>query len=473
MNVFGFEITRTKARAPADLRPAPSTSDAGWNRWSFGSIRESFTGAWQRNIEIECSENLLKFSAVYACVDLIASDIAKLRIKLVERQDDDIWTEITSPAFSPVLRKPNRYQTRIQFVSQWITSKLLWGNTYVLKERDQRNVVVAFYVLDPARVTPMVTPEGAVWYRLRNDWLAQVPQGNDSEIMVPASEIIHDRMLTLFHPLVGVSPIYACGSSATQGMRIQNNSATFFSKQSVPSGVLSYAGEIDDAKLEEYRQQWQAKFSPGGPGGVAVLGANFTYSAMTIPPQDAQLIEQLKWTVEDVARTFHVPAHKLGLAQPTLNNIAALNQDYYNQCLQTLIEAVEILLDEGLATPPDVGTEFDLDNLLRMDPISLADVNEKGVRAGYLAPNEARQRSNLLPVDGGESPYLQQQNFSLAALAKRDSTQAPPGLIPTTPPVPALEAPPPPQKSTGETAMSAFAAELVQRFKDACGQPAA
>ena len=58
----------------------------------------------------------------------------------------------TNPAYSPVLRKPNRYQTTVKFVEQWITSKLTAGNTYVLKQRDERGVVAALYVLDPAKV---------------------------------------------------------------------------------------------------------------------------------------------------------------------------------------------------------------------------------------------------------------------------------------------------------------------------------
>ena len=49
-----------------------------------------------------------------------------------------------------MLRKPNRYQTRIKFVEQWMMSKLTAGNTYVLKQRDERSVVTALYVLDPA-----------------------------------------------------------------------------------------------------------------------------------------------------------------------------------------------------------------------------------------------------------------------------------------------------------------------------------
>ena len=94
-------------------------------------------------------ENVLTYTAVFSCISLIANDIAKLRLRLVRQDDDGIWVETESSAFSPVLRRPNRYQNRIQFISQWVTSKLVHGNTYVLKQRDQRGIVTALYILHP------------------------------------------------------------------------------------------------------------------------------------------------------------------------------------------------------------------------------------------------------------------------------------------------------------------------------------
>src|SRR4030095_1362663 len=111
-----------------------------------------------------------------------------------------IWTPVDIAAFSPVLRKPNRYQTRIKFVEFWITSKLLHGNAYVLKQRDQRGIVIALYVLDPTRVIPLVTPSGDIYYQLNRDDLS----GLTDSVTVPAREIIHDPMVCLFHPLIGV-----------------------------------------------------------------------------------------------------------------------------------------------------------------------------------------------------------------------------------------------------------------------------
>ena len=100
-------------------------SRGGWR------VLESFPGAWQRNVEVN-KESVLAFHAVFSCMTLIARDIAKLRVKLVQKDAGGIWSEVTNPAYSPVLRKPNGYQTRIQFWESWVLSKLSCGNTYAV-----------------------------------------------------------------------------------------------------------------------------------------------------------------------------------------------------------------------------------------------------------------------------------------------------------------------------------------------------
>lgn len=418
MHIFGFDITRRKASPPVSV----TESRGGW----FPIIRESFTGAWQRNITID--QNLvLSYHAVYACITLIPSDIAKLRVKLVDQDEQGIWTETTSASFSPVLRKPNAFQNRIQFYENWVLSKLTRGNTYVLKERDARKVVVGLYVLDPSRVKPMVTDDGQVFYQLQSDNIA----GIESDVLVPASEIIHDRFNCLFHPLIGTSPIFAAGVAAMQGLNIQNNSATFFGNRSLPSGVLTAPGSISQETADRLKEAWDTKFTGENAGKIAVLGDGLTYSKMTMSAEESQLIDQLKWTAQVVCSVFHVPPYKIGVGDmPTYNNIQSLNVEYYSQCLQRLIEDIELCLDEGLGIGAGVkidnkvyGTEFDVDNLLRMDSVTQMDVLDKG--KNVLTPNEARRKLDYKPVTGGDAVYRQQQDYSLEALAKRDAKPDP------------------------------------------------
>ena len=68
-----------------------------------------------------------------------------------------------------MLRKPNRYQNRIKFIENWVTSKLSHGYTYVLKQRDDRNVVTALYILDPNRTRVLIADDGSVFYELNRD----------------------------------------------------------------------------------------------------------------------------------------------------------------------------------------------------------------------------------------------------------------------------------------------------------------
>jgi HK97 family phage portal protein len=430
MRLLGYEITLRKAS------PTP-TQPPSWGGWSDGwwpVIREPFPGAWQRNMEIR-AENVLAYSAVYACVTLIASDIAKLRLRLVEQDRDGIWSETTSAAFSPVMRKPNRYQNRVKFFESWLVSKLTHGNTYVLKERDGRGVVTALYVLDPLRTKAYVAPDGDVFYRLRADSLSGI---SDDSVLAPASEIMHDVMVPLYHPLCGVSPITACALAAVQGLAIQRNSASFFANGSKPGGVLSAPGAISDDTARRLKEQWEKSYTGENVGKVAVLGDGLKYEAMSVNADDAQLIEQLKWTAETVCSCFHVPPYMIGVGKmPTYNNIEALNQQYYSQCLQGLIESIELVLDEGLGLPEvpnrTLGTEFDLQDLLRMDTATKVKTATDGIRGGLYTPDEARSWFDLKPVTGGDQVYLQQQNFSLAALAKRDAKDDPFGTARAAP----------------------------------------
>jgi len=403
--------------------PVRSMTRGGW--WPI--VREPFTGAWQQNQEIT-AETSLTYSAVFACATLIASDIAKLGLRLVQVDDDGIWTETTSPAFSPVLKKPNRYQNRIQFITHWMMSKLVHGNTYVLKERDARGVVVALYVLDPTRVVPMVSPNGEVFYELQRDDLATL----EDKVVVPAREIIHDKMVPLYHPLVGVSPIYACGVAASQGLAIQNGATAFFRNGSQPSGILTTPQDLTDAQAADLKERWMAGYSGDNAGKVALLSHGLTYEQMAVNAADAQLIEQLQWSATTVCSCFHIQPYMISIGDPPpYANIEPLTIQYYSQCLQEKIENLELSLDEGLELPKPYGTEFDLDDLMRMDSLSKNEAAAKAISSGGMTINEARKKYfGLAPVPGGHTPYMQQQYWPLEQLAGRPIPELP-GAPPT------------------------------------------
>lgn len=434
MKLLGFEFKwPRKTAVPATTIPNGWSNNFGLPFWNSNSswfpiIQEPTTGAWQRNQEIQVN-TLLSFHALYRCITLISGDISKMRIKLVEQDPQSgIWEEVNrNSPFWPVLTKPNRYQTRIQFFDEWVGSKLINGNTYVLKERDARGVVVALYILNPLAVKTLVAPDGSVWYECRRNDLAPI---DPETVRVPASEIIHDRYKPLYHPLCGISPIMACALSGMLGLSIASNSARFFENSSRPGGILTAPERISDETALRLKQHWETNYTGSNAGRIAVLGDGLKFEALRETATDAQLIEQLKISAENVCTAFGVPPYMIGIgAPPTYNNIEALTQQYYSQCLQVLIESIELLLDEGLGLvdvpAAEYGTEFDLDDLLRMDTSTKSKTWGDMVKGGIAAPNEARAAFDLEPVAGGDAVFMQQQNYSLEALAKRDAAADP------------------------------------------------
>lgn len=426
MNVLGLSITRTKA-APQGLQGV--NSRGGW--WPI--IREAATGYWQRNIEVSMID-VLTSGPVWACVTLIAFDVAKMGLGLTKDTGDGIWEPTTNTAYSPVLRKPNRFQNRIVFIISWIISKLVWGNTYVLKQRDSVGNVRALYVLDPQRVKPLVAPDGSVFYEVAPDALAQVSEA----VTIPAREIIHDIMVPLYHPLVGISPIHACGLSAMQGLKIRRNSALFFENGLTIAGVLVAPGNISEQTATRLEEHWNANYAgPENVGKIAALGDGLKFEPMQATARDSQLSEQLKDAAIEVCNAFHVPAYMAGYGPPpNYNNIEALNQQYYSQCLQILIESLELCLDEGLSLDGTTGVEFDLDGLIRMDSATKMTATTAGVRGGVYTPNEGRRLFNRKPLKGGDTVFLQEQDHSLEWLSRRDAMPIDPPAAPTPTPDP-------------------------------------
>ena len=88
---------RTKA-----LNPVSQRGGGGW----MSVIRESFPGAWQQNVEVS-RDSVLGQTTVFACITLIAGDVAKLPWGLRQRVGK-VWESVTNPAYDPCAAQAKR-----------------------------------------------------------------------------------------------------------------------------------------------------------------------------------------------------------------------------------------------------------------------------------------------------------------------------------------------------------------------------
>jgi HK97 family phage portal protein len=414
---------------------AISDSYGGGGYGGWRTIFEPFSGAWQMNVH-ERRGTVLCYPTLYACLNRISQDIGKLPFLLKSQQDNGTEKVVENSAFSPVLKKPNHYQTAQQFREAWALSRLIHGNTYVLKQRDDRNVVVKLYVLDPCRVQPMVSETGDVFYQINYPTADNLLPSNypGEQLILPAREIIHDRLNCFHHQLIGVPPVCAAHWPAVKNLKILKSSSEFFGNHAQPGGILTAPAGMSEIDAMAVRDYWQTNYSGNNAGKVAVIGADMKFTSFAQKSADSQLVEQMRYSDEQICQPFGIPPFKIGIGSiPAGLGVDAINLLYYDDALSGPIESMENLLDEGLAIPNKLGIWMDLEPLLRMDVGKQADVQVKLVGGGISTPNEGRLGFNLPPLEGGDTVYMQQQDFPLDQVRKNKIVNAEQEPIPATP----------------------------------------
>jgi len=388
------------------LRCGSPSGGGGW--WGCNGDRGPL-GAWQRNLHSPyMAQELIAFSAVYACINSIASDISKLP-SMVYTVDPDTGAKKAqrNDYYVALMQKPNEYQTQADFLYAFVQSYLFQGNTYCYCIRNRRDEITAMHILNPYRVVPLIADDGSIYYRVNEDLLAQTEVGQ----VVPARDIIHHRLPLLpGYPLVGVTPIFAAAASSAVGLKILQNSQQFFANNARPGGMLVSDVKIADPEAQRIRQDFDSAYRGDGTGKTALLSGGLKWEPLTITAQDAQLIEQLRWSVEDVARVFRVPTFMLGdMTKVSYRNTEQLNRTYLSGCLNTHIEALQQRLQAAFEFGPGFGFEFDLSAFLRTEIDTRFTAYQTALNSGWQSINEVRAQEGLEPIDGGEVPRVQVQ----------------------------------------------------------------
>ena len=392
---------------------------------------------WHRNIGIPGRD---RCAAVHACVDAYAQSIATLPMGHHRVLANGGRQQVTTSALSRILRRPNAYQTRSDFMLNLIQQLLFTGNAYALAFRNDRQEVDSLHLVPSGGTEPYIEPDSrAVFYGLGNN-----PMLGELDALVPARDVLHIRLHTPIHPLRGVSPIRHAIAAIYINNAISGNQAAFFDNMSRPSGVLSTEEKLTQEQMSVLRKAWQDRSQGMNAGDVPILGWGIKWQPMTITSEDAQLLDAYKMSIEDIARVFRVPLALIGsYEKATYNNVEQLLSSWLATGLGFVMEHVEAAFGRFFNLPPDEIADFEVERLLRTDFAGRIDALVKGISGGLYSPNEARAREGLAAVEFGDEPRVQAQNLPLSAIGK----------MPETPPTPEVPSAPPDQEAEKAVAL--------------------
>ncbi len=146
---------------------------------------------------------------------------------------------------------------------------------------------------------------------------------------------------------------------------------------------------------------------------MLVLSAGFKYFRTGITPTESSMDDVRSRQVEEVARFFNFPLHKLkNLDQATNNNVEHLDLDYYKSFLLTWLTTWEEELNRKLISPLEYGQQFIKHNanaFLRADVAGRTAFYSAMVDRGIFCADDVLEYEDLNPQPNGQGKlYLVQ-----------------------------------------------------------------
>ena len=364
--------------------------------------------------EVVSDETVLGLSTVWACVNLLAGTIASLPLVVYQRDRDGARVVARDhPLYRVLHDSPNFDQTAVDFWEFVCASIELWGNAYARIERSGGKVT-GLHPVNPRLVSVRRLTNGTIEYR----W------SQDGRYFIETDKtMLHIRCFG-GDPLGGMSTLHFGRNTFSLARAAQRAAGAMFRNGMRPSVQLVFDKWLteDQRKLADDKliEKYTGAMNTGRPY-VSEGGAKI--EAISINPIDAQMLETLGLTVEEICRFFGTPPFMIGHTEKSTSWGTGLEQQtlaFQKFTLRRRLKRMEQACEKQLLTPQDraagVTIEFNLEGLLRADSAGRARFYQQMTQIGAMTINEVRALENLPPVQGGDVPRMQMQNMPITEI---------------------------------------------------------
>ena len=368
-------------------------------------------------------QNALQYSAVYACVRILSDTVASLPWRLMRRRSDggaDI--DDGSPLYWMLYQAPNPEMSAWDFKRTLESHRQLWGNGYAEITRDGAGRPTAMFIISPDRVTAKRDGLGAIVYEIEN--------GTNESVIVPGVDMFHLRGMS-HDGIVGMSPIALARQAIGLGIATEQFGASWFGNGSHGSAVLESPTPLAPDRSEALAKQFEKRNrGPKNANRVLVLEGGLQYKPMSVPPEDAQFLETRRFQIEELARIFGVPPHRLAdLTRATFSNIEHQQTEFVQGSIVPCVMEFEAEAQRKLIGRPatrKLFTKMSVQAIMRGDQAARSDYYHRLWTMGVMSANEIRRLEDMNPIPDGDGHLVQMNLTTLPDVAEQEEEPAPP-----------------------------------------------
>lgn len=375
------------------------------------------------NKKIVSPVKAMSYAPVWYAVNKISGHMGQLPLVLhrglergAERATDDYRYMLCK-------KRPNYYQTPMQFKQSLQANCLMYGNGFAWIRRagtTANSRILDLLPLDSAKMA-IVMWQGEKWYlydshkdepirKYRDIDMPADPDipGSGGLMVIADSEMCHFPGLG-FDGFAGFSLWKIANDNWAIGIAADKLMKSGFDKGFRSSMLLEAPANMfrDEKQAREFLEGFRKQH--GGPdqnGNIGLLREGIKANVVSMNSRDAEINDSRQFSREDVALWFSIETI-LGDDSTSYNGIEQRTLAYLSNCLAKWLKTWEEELDRKLLNEREQAADvlyfkFHDRALLRTDYSTTINSLSTGINARIYSPNEARELLDLNPYEGGD-----------------------------------------------------------------------
>lgn len=341
-------------------------------------------------------DNALGVPAVWSAVNFLSGTIAGLPLHVFRRVDGG--RERVTGGVAPILNEnANDDASSFEWLKYTFEQVFTGGRGITYIERTNAGEIVNLWPLDPSKVRVDRGSDGRKRYRT-------------SSRVYDASEIIDLPFMLKANGTDSRSPVMTGKDAIGMAIAASRYGAKAFLSGGIPPAVLqgpfqSAAGAV---RASDDVAKTMAKLGTQGRS-VMALPLGHELKAIGFNPEQMQLLELQRFSIEQIARIYSLPPVFLqDLTHGTFSNTEQQDLHFVKHTIKRWVEQAEAEINLKLfGRGSDLYAEFNVDGLLRGDFKTRMEAHATSIQNGIRTPNEVRDIENLAPRAEGDNLMIQ------------------------------------------------------------------
>jgi HK97 family phage portal protein len=344
----------------------------------------------------ESSSNTI--SAIWACKQLLSNAFAMVPLNAYQKDGDRRSILDRDPINILIHKRPNSYMTAFTWRRTIMMQAATHGNSYTIIHRNDSNgkVDALELVQNPKDVQPYLI-KGKVWYAVKG-----------YEDPLAAENMIHFKWNG--DGLVGKSPLEIARENIGQALAIQEYGSKIFASGGSKKVAIKTPNKLNPEQKTSLKNSWDQNYNGVNKlHELAFLDGGTELVEVGMNPEEAQMVEAMKFRIEEICRIYSVPLHLVqSLDHATNNNIEHQGIQFVTYTMMPHFVNFEQELDFKLfSTDPSKYTRHNTNALMRGDMKTEAEYFGKMTDIGVYSINDIKRIKDENPIDDGDAHYVQ------------------------------------------------------------------